>query len=150
MSASWYMALENVERHQERTLHTPWSHLWIMTASSNPMFIPRAQGKDQDPASHRPSRWVGSECSRPLGAAEEEGQDGNWNPIYLARLTRAFCPSLSGVPQSPILVISFSFKSCKSYVEIEKEKKKENKTWKSLSIWYLQSKETDILYYEKT
>lgn len=32
----------------------------------------------------------------------------------------------------------------------EEKKKKENKTWKSLSIWYLQSKETDILYYEKT
>ena len=54
---------------------------------------------------------------------EEEGQDGNWNPIYLARLTRALCPSLSGVPLSPIKVWSPSSRSHKSYVEKEKGKR---------------------------
>ena len=101
----------------------PGSHLWTMMASNNSMFIPRAQGKRQDPASHRPTWWVGSACSHPLGASEEEGQDGNWNPTYLARLTWAFSPSLSGVPPSPLTITS-SFKLCKSCMEIEKEKRK--------------------------
>ena len=101
----------------------PGSRLWIIMVSNNVMFLPGAQGKGPDPASHRSSQWAGSVCSRPLGAVEEEGQDGNWNPIYLARLTRAFCPSLSGVPPSPVTVRSLSFKFCKSCMEIEKEKK---------------------------
>ena len=87
------------------------------------MFIPRVHRKNQDPASPRPTRWVGSACSHPLGAMEEERKDGNWNPIYLARLTRAFCPSLSGVPLSPIKVWSPSSRSHKSYVEKEKGKR---------------------------
>ena len=102
----------------------PGSHLWITMVSNNSMFIPGAQERDHGPASHRPTQWVGSACSRPLGVAEEEGQDGNWNPIYLARLTRAFCPPLSVVPRSPIIVRSPSSRSCKSYMETEKGKKK--------------------------
>ena len=116
------------ETSGEDTTHSLGPTSEFMTASNNSRFIPGAQGKGQDPASHRPTRWAGSACSRPLGGAEEEGQDGNWNPIYLARLTRAFCPSLSGVPRSPISVRSFSFKSCKSYMEIEKEKKKKKRS----------------------
>ena len=86
------------------------------------MFNPRVHRKNQDPASHRPTQWAGSAWLHPLGSMEEEGQDGKWNPIYLARLTRAFCPSLSGVPLSPITVWSPSSRSCKSYVEKEKGK----------------------------
>ena len=51
---------------------------------------------------------------------EKEGQDGNLNPIYLARLIQTFCPPLSVVPLSPISVRSLSSKDCKSYMEIEK------------------------------
>ena len=100
----------------------PGSHLWIIMVSNNFMFLPGAQGKGQDPASHRPTQWAGSVCLCPLGSVEEEGKDGNWNPIYLARLTRAFCPSLSGVPLSPISVRSPSSKSCKSYTDRKGEK----------------------------
>ena len=94
-----------------------------MMMSNNSMFIPRVHRKNQDPASPRPTWWEGSACSCPLGAVEEEGQDGNWNPIYLARLTRAFCPSLSRVPLSPIKVWSPSSRNHKSYVEKEKGKR---------------------------
>ena len=112
------------QRCQEKTLHTPWALSLNDDGIQQLQVHSRSPGKGLRPASHRPTWWVGSECSRTLGAVEEEGQDGNWNPIYLARLTRAFCPSLSGVPRSPISVRSFSFKSCKSYMEIEKEEKK--------------------------
>ena len=53
------------------------------------------------------------------------GADGNWNPIYLAKLTRAFCPSLSGIPLSPSSVRSPSSKSCKSYTDRKGEKEKD-------------------------
>ena len=90
---------------------------------TTPGSFQRVHGKNQDPASYRPTQWARSVCSWPLGAVEGEGEDGNWNPIYLARLTRAFCPSLSGVPLSPITVWSPSSRNCKSYVEIEKGKR---------------------------
>ena len=120
MSASWYTALEHVERCQERTLHTPWvsslNHDGIQQ-----LHIPSwSPGKEPRPCFTQTHQWAESVCSRPLGASEEEGQDGNWNPIYLARLTRTFCPSLSGVPLSPSSVRSPSSKSCKSYTEIKK------------------------------
>ena len=41
---------------------------------NNSRFFPGAQGKGQDPASHRLTLWAGSACSRPLRAAEEEGR----------------------------------------------------------------------------
>ena len=113
------------ETSGEDTTHSLGPISEFKTASNNSKFIPGAQGKGQDPASNRPTQWAGSVCLCPLGSVEEEGKDGNWNPIYLARLTRAFCPSLSGVPLSPISVRSPSSKSCKSYTDRKGEKEKD-------------------------
>ena len=122
MSASWYTALENIERHQEMTLHTPWVSS-LNHDGVQQLYVPSTNpGKGPRPCFTPAHRWAGSACSRPIGAMKEEEQDGNWN---LARLTRAFCPSLSGIPLSPISVRSPSFKSCKSYTDRKGEKEKD-------------------------
>ena len=122
MSASWYTALENTERCQERTLHTPWV-LSLNRDGIQQLQVPsRTPGKGPKPCFTQPNPVSGVCVLTSTRSRGGEGHDGNWNPTYLARLTRAFCPSLSGVPLSPISVRSPFSKSCKSYTDRKGEK----------------------------
>lgn len=82
------------------------------------MFIPKPRKWSRTSASlSTDTQWGVCAVATPRSKPKRHVQNDHQNGIYLARLTRAFCPPLSVAPRSPITVRSPSSKSSKSYIE---------------------------------
>ena len=119
------MALENVERHQERTFHIPWVSSLNHNGVQQLQVPSISPGKGPRPCFILPHPVSGF-CVL-MSPRSRGGRGAGWQlkPHLPGEADPAFCPSLSRVPLSPISVRSPSSKICKSYTDRKGGKEKD-------------------------